>query len=488
MSEQDEGRLFRTALYAVAAITLVRIAVLMTTPLQLYPDEAQYWWWAQTPDFGYFSKPPLIAWLIWISTSLMGESEWAIRISAPLLHAATALVMFAIGKRAADVRVGFWSALAYATLPGVSYSSGLVSTDVPLLFCWAVALYALLRAMEETGWRWPVLCAIAVGYGLLAKYAMLYFIVGSVCAAFVSPKMRALLLSWRGLAILLIGLLLLAPNIAWNASHGFPTVSHTESNADWSHARFTIANAGGFLGAQFGVFGPVLMAAFAVAVWRLARGARHETGLVLAAFALPPILTMTVQAFISEANANWAATAYISATPLAIAVLLGTARRWGLSLSFAVNGVAMAVLWLVLISPATGDVLGVGNAFKREQGWRQLGLAVTQAAAAGHYDAIVSANRSIAAELTYYARSRSIPLRVWDRDLHADDHFQMTMRLTPASKRVLLVLLPVEEPDVLATFGSVVALKTVSVPIGGHQLRVTPLFDARDYRGPSGSR
>ena len=51
----DERR-WRIALAIVAAITLLRVAVLFATPLQLYPDEAQYWWWAVHPDWGYFSS------------------------------------------------------------------------------------------------------------------------------------------------------------------------------------------------------------------------------------------------------------------------------------------------------------------------------------------------------------------------------------------------------------------------------------------------
>ena len=486
MSESEDRRLLRIAITVIAALTAIRIAVLVLTPLQLYPDEAQYWWWAQSPDFGYFSKPPLIAWIIWIATSLFGDGEWAIRLASPLIHAGTALMLFATGKRVGDARLGFWSALAFATLPGVSYSSGLISTDVPLLFCWAVALYAFLRALDQAGWRWPLLCGIALGYGLLAKYAMLYFVIGAVAAAVVSPRARGLVFSLRGVAILLAGLLLLAPNIAWNWAHGFPTVGHTEANADWSHARFSAVSVLGFFAGQFGVFGPVLMAGFLVALWRLARGpARREAELILAAFAVPPVVIIAVQAFISEANANWAAAAYVSALPLAVAVLLAGARRWGLWMSFAVNGLAMALLWVVLVSPATGDALGAGNTLKREQGWRELGAAVTNAARAGHYDAIATANRSVAAELTYYARPRPVPLRMWGRDSHPDDHFQMTMPLTPAATRVLLVLLPGEEQVVLPGFASATRLETLAIPIGGHHTRVTTLFDARGYRGPA---
>src|SRR5437016_7532739 len=80
----------------IAAVTLIRCAVLVISPLDLYPDEAQYWWWAQTPEFGYFSKPPMIAWIIWFSTAVFGQAEWTIRLASPLFHAATALLIFCI--------------------------------------------------------------------------------------------------------------------------------------------------------------------------------------------------------------------------------------------------------------------------------------------------------------------------------------------------------------------------------------------------------
>ncbi|MDE2352097.1 MAG: glycosyltransferase family 39 protein [Alphaproteobacteria bacterium] len=480
---------FAAVLAIVAALTALRVALLVLTPLQLYPDEAQYWWWAQSPALGYFSKPPMIAWLIRLTTALFGEGEWAIRLAAPLLHGGTALLLYGIGKRTGGDRIGIWSALAYATVPGVSYSCGLISTDVPLLFCWAVALYAFLAALEDQRWRWPLLCGVGLGLGLLSKYAMLYFVVGMILSMPVSPRARALLLGRRGAAIAASGLLLFLPNLLWDQAHGFVTVTHIAADADWRQARFRFLDTLEFLGGQFGVFGPLLMAGFLLALWRLARRREvtlldsREHALVLAAFALPPLLAIVVQAFMAGANANWAAPAYVSAVPLAVAVLLAMPRRWGLKASFAVNLFVMAGFWLVLLQPALAETMGVGNAFKREEGWRGLGQAVLAAAQASRYDAIAAANRSVMAELTYYARPRALPLRMWSRGMTADNYFRMTIRLTPASRRVLLVLLPGERQLVLPTFESSRPLGTVSLAVGGGHLRVAALFDACRYRG-----
>ena len=481
----DDRHNLRIALAAVLAITAIRISVLILSPLELYPDEAQYWWWAQTPDWGYFSKPPMIAWVIWLTSHIFGNAEWALRISSPILHGLTAIVVFGIARLAFDMRVGLWSALAYLTTPGVSYSSGLISTDVPLLFFWAVGLYAFLRAAREDGWLWPLICGIALGLGLEAKYAMLYFVLGAIIAAVLVPRLRPLVFGIRGVVILMIGLLLLLPNVLWNAAHGFPTVAHTESNADWGHARYSLIDTVEFLAGQFGVFGPVLFAGLLFAFWRLwRRPERSEAGLILAAFCAPALALITIQSFISEANANWAATAYVAAVPLSVAALLGFWRGRALWWSFAIDGLAMVLLWIILISPPLADRLGLGNAFKREEGWRVLGQAVTAQAHQVRYDNIVAANRSIMAEILYYGRDGTTSLRMWDRDLHDDDHFQMTMRLAPSSKHFLLVIAPDEAATVLATFDSVTPIRAVNASLGKHHSRTTLLYDAHNYLGP----
>jgi 4-amino-4-deoxy-L-arabinose transferase-like glycosyltransferase len=480
----DASGLFRLAAGVVAAITAIRIVMLVVTPLQLYPDEAQYWWWAQALDWGYFSKPPLIAWIIWLTTR-PSDAEWAIRLASPLLHAGTALLLFGIGRRTYGARVGFWSAIAYATLPGISYSSGLISTDVPLLFCWAVALYTFLRAVEDRRWRWPMLCGVALGVGLLAKYAILYFFLGAVVAAFVNPSARRLVFSGRGATILVLALLILSPNLIWNANHGWPTLAHTATNADWSHARYSIGKALSFIAGQFGVFGPLMMAGWIGALSRLRpREVRNGGTLIPTAFSAPVLILITIQSFISEANANWAAPAYIAAVPLAVIMLLRWWKSRALWLSLAISGAAMLVLWVVAIDPSLAERAGQGNAFKRQEGWRALGQAVAAQSRSAPYDAIATGNRSVLAELLYYARPRSASIRAWDRSVTPQDHFQMTMPLTPASHHVLLVLYPDEAPHVLPSFDSHRLVMRLSIPLGQRRARVLALYDAAGYHRP----
>ena len=126
-----ETRAWRLTLLMVGGLTIVRLAALFLTPLELYPDEAQYWLWSRELAFGYFSKPPMIAWLIWLTTTLGGDAEAWVRLSAPLLHGATALVVYRIAQRLYGGWTGLAAAAIYSLMPGVVLSSGLMATDAP---------------------------------------------------------------------------------------------------------------------------------------------------------------------------------------------------------------------------------------------------------------------------------------------------------------------------------------------------------------------
>ena len=93
------ARIWRLTLILVGVLTVLRVVALFVTPLELYPDEAQYWLWSRHLDFGYFSKPPVIAWLIWATTRIGGDAEAWLRIGSPLINAGTALVVSRIATR-----------------------------------------------------------------------------------------------------------------------------------------------------------------------------------------------------------------------------------------------------------------------------------------------------------------------------------------------------------------------------------------------------
>src|SRR5260221_685793 len=118
----SDARLASRAAMFILAITVLRLTWLAREPYPLYGDEAQYWTWAQSFDWGYFSKPPLIAWLIAWTSAMVGQNEFGVRVAAPLAHAAIALLVADLGRRLFDARTGAWAGVIYASLPAVRLS------------------------------------------------------------------------------------------------------------------------------------------------------------------------------------------------------------------------------------------------------------------------------------------------------------------------------------------------------------------------------
>src|SRR5690606_20412175 len=97
--------------------------------VDLFFDEAQYWAWSRDLAFGYFSKPPLIAWLIAATEAVCGSSEACLRSPAPLFYFGMSVVIHSAANMLYGRRAAFWCGLTAALAPGIAYSARLITTD-----------------------------------------------------------------------------------------------------------------------------------------------------------------------------------------------------------------------------------------------------------------------------------------------------------------------------------------------------------------------
>lgn len=479
----DERALRRTLL-VLLAVTVARLVWLRVGGLDLYPDEAQYWLWSLTPDWGYFSKPPLIAWVIRVTTLLAGDDETGIRLASPLLHFGTALVMFFTARRLYDARVASWSAIAYVTLPGVSASSLLISTDVPLLFCWAVALHAFVRAREPKAARWWIAVGVAAGVGLLAKYAMAYWLLSALLFLIVVKDERRHLP--RFLVATTIALVIYAPNFLWNLGHGFVSYRHTEANAGISGFALHPGAFAEFLGSQFGVFGPVFFATLLVIVALLRRALRDPRAQLLAVFALPTLAMMMAVSLLSRAHPNWSAPTYISATILVVAFLIEHGRS-----VLVLGSVILHVAGMVILLPARDIAHVVGwnmpgrlDPLHRLRGWALLGNSVSAVLRQQPDAAVVSDNREVLAALSYYMAPRPFPVLKWNPGGAVHDQFDIADDARTHVGENFLYVGPRHEVGNLADyFARVSSVGRITIPLGGTTTREFLVVRLEGFKG-----
>jgi hypothetical protein len=471
----------------ILAVTLLRVLWLAREPYPLYGDEAQYWTWAQALDWGYYSKPPLIAWLIAATTALVGDNELGVRVAAPVCHAVIALVVAELGRRLFDARTGAWSGALYASLPAVSLSSILMSTDVPLLLFWALGLLAFAGALEPGHPKRWLGVGLALGLGLMSKYAMASFVPSAALYLALSPQHRAVLRTrWPYLALAL-GIAICLPNAGWNLQHDFPSFRHLGDNANLAGPLFHPVKLAEFVGSQFGVLGPILFAVFlGLLVARFTRLLRDDRYWLLAAFALPQLAIIAVEALLSRAHANWAATSYVSATVLVVAWCRAVPSLRGLlpvslGLHIAVAGVMYGYHDLARLAGI--ELTRKTDPFNRLRGWDHLGQAVAAQLAEHPGFVLMTDDRLLFAELAFYVRPRPTQVE-WNWQRRPTDQYQLTTDVVTVGNRPILFVSENPDPaDVLAHFREAAPAAHITIPLYRGDARRYGLFALQGYKG-----
>ena len=248
------------------SVTLIRIYSLIVSPIELSVDEAQYWNWSRNLDFGYFTKPPLIAWTIAITTSIFGNEEWAVRLSSPIFHFLTSIVLWKCGQVAFSFNTGRIAALIWIFTPAASLGSFIISTDTPLILFWALSLLFLFKTFKNNSYNLALGLGICIGLAFLSKYAALYFIIFFMTWWALYDRGFDLNIK-RILIIIFSSLIVSASNIYWNYLNDFVTVNHTVSNADLSEIQLNYNNVIDFVSSQLLVFGPIIFLIFLLLVF-----------------------------------------------------------------------------------------------------------------------------------------------------------------------------------------------------------------------------
>jgi hypothetical protein len=81
---------------------IFRVFYVLYSPLDLTPEEAQYWDWSRHLDLSYYSKPPMVAYANFLTTSLLGNTELAVRITPIVLSFLMSIFTYFFAKKLFD--------------------------------------------------------------------------------------------------------------------------------------------------------------------------------------------------------------------------------------------------------------------------------------------------------------------------------------------------------------------------------------------------
>lgn len=239
------GKWFRdggSILICLAAAKLL-LHIALSGRYGYFRDELYYLACGEHLAWGYVDQPPLVALAAKLSRAALGPSLFSIRLRPAL---AGALIVFLTGWLAREFGGGRFAqrlaALAILIAPGYLAFSSFLSMNAfePLL--WTLCAFLAIRIVKGGTPRLWLLFGAAAGIGLLNKHTMLLFGFAVVAGLLLTPARHHLRSPWIWMGGVL-ALVIFAPNLLWEARHGWPQIEVVRNaqlfkNSPISPARF----------------------------------------------------------------------------------------------------------------------------------------------------------------------------------------------------------------------------------------------------------
>jgi hypothetical protein len=334
----------------VASAALRLLYLLWDCPLDLSPDEAHYWDWSRHLDWSYYSKGPVVAYLIRISCGVFGETMWAVRLPAIVCGSLTLAGVYVLTYQVFRQPYLALCVVAVAlTQPILAAGSLLMTIDAPYVCCWTWALVVAHSALRHNDtWAVWILLGLLVGIGTLAKYTMLVFLPSYGLFLLASASHRYRLVSPRFWAMVLTASICCLPIVIWNAQHEWVTVLHVAHQAGMNkpnHVGWT--HVVEFLGGQVAL---LLGLWFVLWVWvmmkysPLVKGNLTESQQLLWWMSGPMFVLFFAVSLATRVEPNWPITTYISGLVLVAGWLSAV---WRMSRTLRVCVMASAAIGLL---------------------------------------------------------------------------------------------------------------------------------------------
>jgi dolichol-phosphate mannosyltransferase len=176
-------------------------------------------------DIGYFDHPPMVGWLIWFFTGLLGQTEFAVRGGALTSWLVTLYFLYKLTVRVAGRKPANQVLLLGSVLPLFFGIFLVMFPDGPLVACWAGALYFLHGALIRERKRAWIGAGIFIGLGMLSKYTIFLLGFSAFFYMVFDRQSRKWLLRPEPYIAIIIAVLLFSPVIIWNAMHEWASFS-----------------------------------------------------------------------------------------------------------------------------------------------------------------------------------------------------------------------------------------------------------------------
>ncbi|HLK29608.1 MAG TPA: glycosyltransferase family 39 protein [Puia sp.] len=211
-------------LFFFAFIKFILPFLLQSSFYEPHRDEFLYLAEGNHMAWGFMEVPPLLSVFAWL-TNLFGGSMFWIKFWPSLFGALnfilTGKIIISLGGRYFALLLGFLPFVTGAYLR-VHY---LFQPNFLEIFFWTLIAYSCIRYVQTQKNKWLYVLGIAIGFGMLSKYSVLFFAV-SVIGGLLITGHRQLFTNKHFYYAAAIGFLIFLPNLIWQFVYHFPVAIH----------------------------------------------------------------------------------------------------------------------------------------------------------------------------------------------------------------------------------------------------------------------
>jgi 4-amino-4-deoxy-L-arabinose transferase-like glycosyltransferase len=186
-------------------------------------DDAHYLAW------GYVAYPPIAPFVARVALDLFGPSLIGLRFFSVLLQCVAMVVAGLIARELGGRR---WAQILAALAVGLSPASVAFATmylyDSYNYLAWIMIAYFVIRLLKSENPRWWLAIGAAIGFGMMSKYAVGFYVAGLVGGILLTKNRRYLLSPWLW-AGAGVALLIFLPNLIWQVQHHFISLTFLSS-------------------------------------------------------------------------------------------------------------------------------------------------------------------------------------------------------------------------------------------------------------------
>ncbi|MNQ18872.1 hypothetical protein D3C85_319250 [compost metagenome] len=204
--------------------------VLLSPEYDLQRDEYLHLDQAHHLAWGYLSVPPVTSWFSYL-IFLLGNSVFWIKFFPALFGVLTLVIVW---KTIKTLKGNLYALILGATCVVFSCLLRLNMLYQPNsldVLCWTTFYYVVIQYITTKEKKWFYIGAVVFAFGFLNKYNILFLLIGLLPALLLSNQ-RKILAEKKLYFALILGLLLILPNLLWQYNNQFPIVHHMKELAE----------------------------------------------------------------------------------------------------------------------------------------------------------------------------------------------------------------------------------------------------------------